>query len=827
MDLATYRQKRDFSRTSEPAGLGQALPAGRRFVVHQHAARRLHYDLRLELDGVLKSWAVPKGPSLDPFARRLAVQVEDHPLEYGGFEGVIPKDQYGGGTVVLWDQGTWEPEADPREGLRQGKLSFWLHGEKLRGSYALVQMRSRDGSPTRNWLLIKHRDAAAVPGSGRRILDDKPASAASGRSLAEIAAAAGDAAAPSLAASALPQARPAPQPAFLSPQLATLVSQPPTGDAWIHEIKLDGYRILAVIAEGRITLRSRHGKDWTGRFPAVVAALAAWPVSQAILDGEIVIIRPDGTSDFQALQEALRSGQAERIVYCLFDLPHCAGYDLAATPLLERKRLLASLIARLPPESGIIRASDHIQANGPEVFRQACDLGTEGLVSKEAASPYEPRRSRTWLKTTCRQRQELVVGGWSEPAGGGPGFGALLVGYFDQGELRYAGRVGTGFSRPARRQLGELLPAVEQPRTAFVNPPTGAAARGLHWTRPALVAEVAFRGWTRDQVLRLASFQGLRHDKPPEDVGRETPEPLRPPPVSSVVVAGIRVTHADKILYPEAGITKRDLAAFYAAIADRILPHVRHRPLTLVRCPDGWPGECFYQKHLGRPGGEPLPAALRTVPIPDRQGTRAFVVIDDLAGLIALVQLGVLEIHPWGASAGDWDRPDRLVFDLDPGPGLAWQQVVAAARLLRRRLAELGLAAFVKTSGGKGLHLVVPLVPWGGWREVRAFARAVALQLARQRPDLFVATMSRAQRQGRIFIDYLRNSRGATAVAAYSPRARPGAPVSTPVRWEELGEALTPDRYRIDNLPRRLAALQSDPWPDFFALRQKVGPAAR
>ena len=840
MALKEYQKKRDFSRTREPRGQGDSGSAGNLYVIHKHAASRLHYDLRLELDGALKSWAVPKGPSLDPAEKRLAVQVEDHPLEYGAFEGTIPAGEYGGGTVMLWDKGTWEPEGDPATDFPKGKLSFRLHGEKLRGSWALAQMKGKDGKPSKNWLLIKHNDAEAVAEGRYRVVEEEPTSVITHRTLAEIAAEQGRPAAPPDADQEEPDpahltnARKAPQPEGIKPQLATLVDQPPEGEDWLHEIKLDGYRILTVIEAGRITLRSRSGKEWTGRFPAVAEALLqALPVQQAILDGEIVVLRPDGTSDFQALQDLLQDGRQARPVYYLFDLPHCNGYDLTAAPLLERKNLLQSLLARMSPESGVIRFSDHIRSHGPEVYQQACLVATEGIVSKHAAAGYEQKRSQGWLKTKCLQRQEFVIGGWTKPAGSRIGFGALLLGYYDEGELIFAGRVGTGFTESGLRQLAGRLKEIEQSDPPFRHPPTGADGRGAHWVRPELIAEVAFREWTRGNILRQASFKGLREDKSPGEIVRESPAvgPGREnlsrqggPPVSSgnkraaadAVVAGVRVSHPDKILYPDQGVTKLALAEFYATIADFILPHVIHRPLTLLRCPDGRQGECFYQKHLK----ESIPETLRTIPIREKETTADYIVIDDIRGLISLVQLGVLEIHPWGSREDDIERPDILTFDLDPGPGIGWPEVIEGARWLRQRLAGLGLASFVKTSGGKGLHLVVPIQPRAEWEEAKAFARAVALDLVRLRPDRFTAEIKKVKREGRILIDYLRNDRGATAVAAYSTRAGAGAPVSTPIRWDELNRTMTPDRYRIDNLPKRLLGLKSDPWPEFFQLRQ-------
>lgn len=844
MGLDDYRQKRDFTRSREPEGKDEASGGGGLYVIQKHAARRLHYDLRLELDGVLRSWAVPRGPSLDPAEKRLAVEVEDHPLEYGSFEGVIPRGEYGGGTVMVWDRGTWEAEGDPRQDLERGKLTFRLHGEKLRGSWALARMKDREANRGRNWLLIKHRDPEAVAEETYSIVEEQPLSVASGLTLSEIAAreesvasTPSEATGPAPDPSRLTNARRSPLPQEFKPQLATPVTEPPAGGNWLHEIKFDGYRILARVKSGRATLLSRNGRNWTPRFSAIARSLRALPVKEAVLDGEIVVLRPDGTSDFQALQDLLQGGSGGTLVYYLFDLPYCDGFDLSGTPLLERKNLLRSLLSRLSSRVENILFSDHMESSGREVYLQACRLAAEGIVSKQAAAPYEQRRSRSWLKTKCVHRQEFLVCGWTEPGGSRPGFGALLLGYYRERELVYAGRVGTGFSRDTLGKLSVSLRSLEQHDSPFTAPPSGPEAQGVHWVRPELIAEVEFLEWTRENILRQASFQGLREDKSPTDIVRESPVEGagRGAPsagtaqaggpgrnrAGDAVVAGVRLSNPDKILFPEQGVSKRMLAEFYAAVGEFILPHVIRRPLTLLRCPDGRQGECFYQKH---PGEKP-PPALRTIPIREKETTGEYLVIDDLQGLISLVQLGVLEIHPWGSRESDPESPGILTFDLDPGPSLGWPEVIEGARLLRCRLEELGLQSFVKTSGGKGLHVVVPIGPGTGWEEAKNFTRAVALDLASSRPGRFTAEMTRVKREGRIFIDYIRNGRGATTVAAYSTRARTGAPVSTPIRWDELNRSMRPDRYRIDNLPRRLAALKNDPWQDFFAIRQTITAA--
>ncbi|MEW6442804.1 MAG: DNA ligase D [bacterium] len=881
MGLESYRRKRDFRRTPEPSGDVEAGQSLGLYVIQKHAARRLHYDFRLEMGGVLKSWAVPKGPALRKGEKRLAVHVEDHPVEYGDFEGVIPKGEYGGGTVMVWDRGRWEPEGDPEKSYRKGRLSFRLHGEKLKGKWTLVQMHGEASEGGKNWLLIKTGEDGAGPGQGQakgKRSAPSDLSAATGRTMEEIARAADKVwhsanqselpeasatkgmtsgppprptpsppvrpgavrhavergAEPRLAdPSRLPGARKARQPETFRPQLATLVQSVPQGEDWVHEIKYDGYRILCFLRAGKPELVSRNGIDWTGRFPAIAEDAARLPFRDAILDGEIVVLNPDGTTNFQALQNALKGVRSGKIVYYVFDLPHCGGYDLTRTPLTARKELLRGVLGHPDPDSSSLWYGGHVQGKGPTFFEHACRYAVEGVVSKRADSFYEQKRTRSWLKVKCLQRQELVIGGYTDPSGSRPGFGALLVGYHDRDRgLVYAGRVGTGFDDALLRQLARRLKGVETEKPPFANPPRGRDARGVHWAEPVLVAEVAFTEWTEDGVLRHPSFKGLREDKDPSEVVREAvaspgsvsgPGAGAPAATARDAVAGVKLTNPDRILYPEQGITKSDLAAYYEAVSQRILPHIRGRPLTLVRCPQGRQKKCFYQKHLD----ETLPEALRGVPIREKDKVETYIVLDDLSGLISLVQLGVLEIHPWGSREDRLEQPDRLVFDLDPDPAVPWQEVVRAAWEVRERLGKLGLASFAKITGGKGIHVVVPLSPRAGWEEAKAFARAVAEGMVRESPGRFVAVMSKQSRKGRIFVDYLRNSRGATSVAPYSTRARPGAPVSTPLAWEELeGEGGAAGRT-VNNLPEKLSAARKDPWEGFFSVRQAITARAR
>ncbi|MBW3541175.1 MAG: DNA ligase D [Planctomycetes bacterium] len=895
MALTEYRKKRDFRKTPEPGGKQsrRGSTSGLQFVVQKHAARRLHYDFRLELDGVLKSWAVPKGPSLDPSVKSLAVQVEDHPLEYGGFEGVIPEGQYGGGTVMLWDRGGWQPEDDPRKALRRGKLSFELDGEKLHGRWTLIRMRGREDDD-RNWLLVKGDDEFARSESEFDLKEAESKSVATGRSMEEIAANAdrvwdsttgersnGRAASDtrrgkgnrrgrssggngSSARSAntdpaqLSGAKKGRPPKSFKPQLATLVSRVPDGEDWLHELKYDGYRILAFKEGGKVRLVSRNAKDWTGRFQSIADAVAELPVETAVFDGEVVVIDAHGGTDFQALQNLMKSGRTDNLVYYVFDLPFYSGDDLRQAPLIERKQLLEEVLEARDGNRGAVRYSDHVVGQGATVFEHTCRYAMEGIICKRADSGYESRRSTTWLKAKCLKRQEFVIGGYTDPSGSRTHFGALLLGYYDGGELRYCGRVGTGFNGESLPQIYDELHPRERATPPFVNPPTGRDARGVHWVKPELVAEVEFTAWTEDDVLRHSSFKGLREDKPAKDVGREKVvtakrqagrgkagkraagkrAPLAIPtpggdgmsksssaPARStgrqdgaVEVAGVRLSNPDRVLYPEAGYTKRQLAEYYASIADWVLPGMAGRPLTIVRCPQGRGAKCFYQKHLN----ESVPAPIRGVEVEEKGKRSQYLVIDDLPGLVTLVQLGVLEVHPWGSRTDNIERPDLMVFDLDPGEGVDWPEVVAAAHTVRERLEGLGLTTFLRTTGGKGLHVVVPLVRRHEWDEVKDFAHAVADDVAAAAPERFIATMSKAKRRGKVYVDYLRNGRGATAIASYSTRARAGATVATPIRWDELSNDSAQNTWTIETIPRRLVALKEDPWKDFPGTRQSI-----
>ena len=858
--LAEYRRKRDFGLTPEPSGARTKTPPapGLRFVIQKHAATRLHYDFRLELDGVLLSWAIPKGPSLDPGEKRLAVHVEDHPLDYGGFEGVIPKGQYGGGTVLLWDHGTWRPiDEDPAAAYRKGSLKFTLDGEKLHGKWALVRMGGRAaGEKRENWLLIKEKDDIAKPGSGSAVVDENPLSVESGRDMATIAAqadrvwdssraerkaakgekkkAAPKEAKPDRARTAIAGARKARMPVKLMPQLATLATSAPQGEEWLHEIKFDGYRILARLANDKVTLTSRNGLDWTRKFPEIAAALAQMKLGSAILDGEIVHLAENGQSSFAGLQNALSTGDTGGLVYYCFDLPYLGDSDLTRAKLVDRKSALRDLLAG--SGDGIVRYADHQDARGAEFFQHACSLSLEGIISKQSEAPYISGRGRSWLKIKCGNRAEFVVIGFSDPGGTRKGFGSLLLGYYDRdSKLVYAGRVGTGFDHALLGELRKKLETLVRKEKPVAALPKGTPVRDVHWVAPKLVAEIGFTEWTEDGLLRHPTFIGLRADKTAREVVRETPQsPAIAAPAKgagaqavaadgSTIVAGIRLTKPDKVLYKESGITKLDLARYYEAVADWALPHLANRPLSLLRCPEGHTGECFFQKHESAG----MPPSIHRFELAENAGTETSLYIEDLAGLVGLVQIGVLEIHPWGSTIARVEEPDRLTFDLDPDVGLSWDRVVEAALALKNLLGELGLQSFLKTTGGKGLHVVLPITPRLPWAEAKQFTKVVTEHLVTAAPERYTATLSKRARHGKIFIDYLRNGRGATAVGAYSTRARAGATVSTPISWQELESGTRSDAFTIKTLPQRLASQRSDPWKDFLSTRQSITAAIR
>jgi bifunctional non-homologous end joining protein LigD len=827
MSLLQYRRKRDFAKTPEPEGKRQSSPSGLKFVVQKHAARRLHYDFRLELDGTLKSWAVPKGPSLDPADKRLAVHVEDHPLAYGGFEGVIPDRQYGAGAVVVWDRGTWSPHEEPRHGYKSGHLKFHLDGEKLHGDWALVRMQGRRQGDKENWLLIKEKDAAARPGKGSILVDSEPASVVTGRTVEEVGDGKTAKSARKKKATAPKAKAKLPTADNIEPQLATLVVEVPESDDWIYELKFDGYRILAQIDDGVVRLFTRNHHDWTARFPDIAKDIQGLPVKSAWLDGEVCVFDPHGVSSFGALQRVLAGESSEVPMYMLFDLLFIDGEDLRNAPLLERKQRLAELLKKQGARSSL-RLSPHSEGDGGDAFRQACAAGLEGLVGKRPDGAHVDGRSRDWIKLKCKQRQEFVIAGFTRPAGNRAAFGALLLGIYEKnGELRYAGRVGTGFDDALLKNMLKRLQAIETDSPPIEHLPKGPSWHGVRWVRPQLVAEVSFAEWTSDGLLRQAVFEGLREDKPPRRVTRERTAAAAAPrkaasvkrsaPRRDVGVAGVVITHADRVVFPDSVYTKLDVARYYEKMAPQILPYIKNRPLSIVRCPSGARTECFFQKHAAEHDIE----GVKIVSIEDGNGANNYLLANSVKALVGLAQMGTIELHIWGATMPRIEQPDTLVFDLDPDTDLPFTRVIEAAKLIRVLLDTIGLRSFVKTTGGKGLHVVVPLARRQSWDEAKDFAKDVASHIATTLPDLFTAQLSKARRKGKIFIDYLRNGRGATAVAPYSLRARAHATVAMPIAWNELRPALHPDAFNLGTVPDKVRR-RKDPWADYGDAGQAV-----
>jgi bifunctional non-homologous end joining protein LigD len=872
-ELERYRSMRDFSITAEPRGEsnGRTKAASKLpFVVQKHAARQLHYDFRLGWNGVLKSWAVAKGPSYYPGDKRLAVEVEDHPMEYGGFEGTIPKGQYGGGTVMVWDTGDWTPIGDAERGLQDGNLKFELHGTKLRGKWALVRMkRNLDRSDKPNWLLIKEKDELAQPENAPAIADLAPNSAITKRTMDEIAesedhvwdsrkglrqnedpvptpkpgkeerSSAKRKKRSASLARLLQSSPPEDFPGFIVPQLAQQTDIAPKGKEWISELKLDGYRIQAHIRprEGTkdkqivVRLFTRTGLDWTARMPDVARAASRLDVTGAILDGEVVVLDDQGRTSFAELQAAFQEGKQRYITYFAFDLLHLDGYNLRDLTLLERKSLLADLFSR-SPAAPPLRISEYIEGRADQVFTHACKLGAEGIVAKIASSTYKSGRSNDWLKMKCIQEQEFVIGGFTPPAKGGYGIGALLLGYYDGGKLRYAGRSGTGFTQQTHKSLRARLDAFVQKQPSFVEVPPDARKDAI-WVKPELVAQIAFANWTSDDLVRQAAFKGLREDKSPKEVVRETPMPApvkqgraeaAPSPSPNGRGSSLPITHPDKILDRDSGMTKRDLAEYYLAIAEHMLPHVADRPLSIVRCPSGIGQPCFFQKHVGLGG---LPAGVSSVPVPNKKTGKEedYLTLNSAEGLLGLAQLGVLEIHPWGSRNDAIEKADRIIFDLDPDTRINWTTLASTAIELRNRLKELKLTSFLKTTGGKGLHVVVPIQPEHEWTAVKQFAHSVALKMERDKPNLYLTKMTKSERTNRIYLDYLRNDRESTAIAPFSPRARNGAPVAVTLDWNELE---SPERpvFHVSDFSSWKTRLSRDPWQAMARSKQRLTEVA-
>ena len=806
--LQEYQRKRDFNATPEPAGK-RAHPRSAhalQYCIQKHNASHLHYDFRLELDGTLKSWAIPKGPSLDPKVRRLAVHVEDHPLDYANFEGSIPEGHYGAGDVIVWDRGVWEPEGDPREAYAKGKLRFRLLGEKLSGVWNLF--RTHLAGKKEQWMLVKSHDGQARSETDYSIVEALPDSVLSERTLPPRSPAKATTARHKRASrKALPDT--------LQPQLATLVDSPPSGD-WRYEVKFDGYRILARIDGDDIRLFTRNGHDWSAKMPRQVEALKALGLDSAWLDGEMVVVDDNGVADFQALQNAFDTEHDERITYYLFDLPWLGGEDLRALALQQRRATLARLLEG--HASQVLRYSADFEAPVESLLDSACRLELEGLIGKRADSPYVGRRSSEWVKLKCKQRQEFVIVGYTDPKGSRNGFGALLLALHDHGsgQLRYAGKVGTGFSAATLDSIHARLKPLQTDRSPLPKPPTGAEARGVHWLKPQLLAEVAYAQMTREGIVRHSVFHGLRDDKPATAIDLERAMPTKRAAQTEPENLGtLRLTHPDRVVDATTGTTKREVAQYYAQVADWLLPQLKDRPVALVRAPDGLGGELFFQKNAGQLH---IPKVLS---YNKAQAGQAAMVLNRADSLLGAVQMNTLELHTWNATTKDFDKPDRFVLDLDPDPALPWKAMLEATQLTLTLLDELGLKVFLKTSGGKGMHLVVPLTRRAGWDEVKDFSRALVNHMAGLFPDRLSAVSGPKNRVRRIFIDYLRNGKGATTVAAYSLRAREGLPVSVPIWREELSQLKGANQWNIGNLHTRLAQVE-DPWAEMGKTRQSI-----
>jgi bifunctional non-homologous end joining protein LigD len=870
--LKTYKAKRNFDVTPEPAEGGEEGGENLSFVIQKHWASRLHYDFRLELDGTMKSWAVPKGPSYDTHDKRMAVHVEDHPISYNAFEGTIPEKQYGAGKVIIWDKGTWHPLDDARKGYKAGNLKFELRGHKMHGRWALVRMKGR-GEKQEPWLLIKEKDEYARPATEFSVVDELPDSVkklgmpkakAKGRAAAAVPADATAAAA--AAPSAVAPAEKTALPATLAPELATLVDKPPSSpEDWLFEIKFDGYRILARVDGKDIKLFTRNGNDWTHKLKPLHAALAKMKLPRGWYDGEIVVHDENGRPDFGLLQQSFDNERTNDIVYFVFDAPYLDGYDLRSVPLVQRRELLAAVMAS--HEEGTVRLSAQLEALPEEMVAAACKMGLEGIIGKRRDSGYTSRRSGDWIKLKCGQRQEFVIGGYTDPQGSRTGIGSLLLGTYDKGskdgKLHYAGNVGSGFNEASLSALKAKLDKLAADESPFA--PTRAIAKKAHWVKPTLVAEVSFGEWTRSGSVRHAVFQGLRKDKPPRMITREQPahvedlayaEPEKParksakggakasgastakddaagsPPGSAPASAPaalhgtlpdtLKVTNPDRVIDAESGTTKIALVRYYALVGELMMAHLEARPVSLVRAPAGVGGELFFQKHADvskMPGLIHLDQELD----PDHPPMLA---VKNVEGLLSAAQWNVVEIHTQNAVARSYEKPNRMIFDLDPGKGVDWPAIQEAAELMRAFLDQLGLPAFLKTSGGKGLHVVVPIKPAYDWDIVKSFSKAVVEHMAATLPDRFAVKSGPKNRVGKIFIDYLRNGRGATTVCAWSARTRPGLGISVPVRWDELSHLKGGDHWTVATVHARLDEGNA-PWDGYDGAAKSIGTAMK
>lgn len=771
--LEEYQRKRNFRQTREPP----AAPIKKRskrliFVVQEHHASHLHYDFRLEWNGVLRSWAVPKGPSLDPKVKRLAVEVEDHPIAYAKFSGTIPEHEYGGGEVFIWDHGYWEPKGDAKKDLQKGRLEFTLKGKKLKGKWVLVRTRASEKKP--QWLLIKRTDGFAETGNEVEPREIEPAK----KSKLE----------------------------FIPPELAELVKTPPSGNDWLHEAKFDGYRVQAHVSKGEVNLFTRSGQNWTDRYLTVAKALEKLKAQSAIFDGEVVWLDENGEHSFQKLQQALKAKDLSSLAYYVFDLLHWNGEDLRPLPLVERRKKLKKALAQL--KSDFVFFSDEFNVDAEDFLRASCDLHLEGIISKRRDSAYVSGRTSDWVKSKCQLRQEFVIGGYTAPRGSREGLGALLLGVYENGRFRYVGKVGTGFDRHLLVELEKKLKKLRQEKSPFeLKSPR---ERGISWVKPSVVAEIGFSNWTDEGMLRVAVFQGLREDKPAVDVHRDRAKgKLKDEPV--------RISHPEKIYFKKAKITKGELAEYYRFVTPWILPQIANRPLSILRCPDGADHQCFFQKHL-----EKLPAAVHPISIAEKHGKKDYLSVDSEEGLLSLVQWSAIEIHPWSSRDGSIEYPDQVIIDFDPGPGVSWKKVVQGALDLKKMLDSLKLVSFVKVTGGKGIHVHIPCEPRYDWDHIKAFAHSIATEMVNRHPDRYTANMAKASRPGKIFIDYLRNNRGSTAVAPYCVRAREGAAVAMPLEWAELKRLKSGDTFGLKAAYRKIKTRKKDPWAKFLQAKQRI-----
>lgn len=814
-ELEEYNQKRNFEKTSEPEGTNAQMrmekPDGRlKFVVQHHLARRDHFDFRLEWNGTLLSWAVPKGPSYNPRDKRLAVRVEDHPLEYRNFEGLIPKGEYGGGTVMLWDEGSWKPQTDVNEGLRSGSLKFILNGRRLKGKWALIRMKPKADETENNWLLFKEKDEYIQTADG---ISGFLTSIRTGRTIEEIEKG---------------EAEKSTHNPFdkANIQLAKLVSKAPGGVDWLFEVKYDGYRILAFVEGNSVRLITRNGNDYTDQFQVVADSLIDWASGKAmVLDGEMAVTDDQGRTNFQALQNYMRQPKGKRLTYIIFDLLALDGADLREHTLIDRKETLEILMKGAPKN---LHYSQHVQSNGKKSFEAACQAELEGIVGKKADSVYSGTRNGDWIKLKCDKRQEFIIGGYTLTNKKTSGISSLLLGVYEGEDLVYAGRAGTGLSARAAAGLESKFTAIKQEISPFRQPPKARSNEEVFWLQPQLVAEIKFAQWTEENLLRQASFKGLRTDKNPKDIRKETAddevqsqtsaeevEKAMETAENDLIIEGIKITHPDKILFDDPEITKADVIRYYEKAAARMLPYIAHRLLSIVRCPKGISQTCFFKKHPG-----PDSKGIVPLSVSNSDGDpEEYFYIEDIFGLVSEAQMGTLEFHTWGSRIDNPEKPDIMVLDLDPDEGLDLGQVRQGVKDAKFILDQLSLTSFLKTSGGKGYHVVVPFQPSVDWDAFHDFARHIAEVMEQKWPERYTSNIRKEKRKNRIFIDWIRNGRGATSIAPYSIRARKGAKVSMPITWEEL-ETVTPDGIGMTDALQRIR--NDDPWKGFFQMNQRL-----